>query len=265
MAAIAVSLGGCASRDESTGGTGVTDVIRQEEGALGSSVMVRYPRMNALPGTPRAALNEAIRRKFMEEFASGCESILMLAAETEKQIEADPEEDGPAMHGWTNQFTYIPDHLSENSVSLSIRSDSYTGGAHGNSDFIPVNYQWTEQGVRQVDLADLFDPSADWKGPVSKLVWREFLKIRTAQMQLTDDYRRKLEGPDGLAVATWGEWKTLENLVDEPFTFSSSGLTFHYAPYVLGSYAAGSFHVLVPIGELRHLLSTAGPMGRWLD
>jgi hypothetical protein len=180
----------------------------------------------------------------MEEFDSCREELLPSAAEAKKEIEADPEADGASMRNWFHTLTYIPDHLSEKSVSLCLRSRSYTGGAHSNWSFVPVNYQWTEKGVRQVDLADLFDPSVDWKARLSRIVGRKIADI---------DYR----------------WPHIEDseteLVDAPFTYSSSGLTFHYAPYILASFAAGDFHIQVSISEIRHLLSKDGPMGCWLD
>ena len=46
------------------------------------------------------------------------------------------------------------------------------------------------------------------------------------------------------------------------FTFSKKGLEFHYHPYTVGPYTQGSFRVLLPMAEIRHLIFPGGPMSR---
>jgi len=244
IASMAVSFGACGFGEESATEPEITDVTYWEAGDLGSRVAVSYPKMKALPGTPGFELNEAIRRRCMEEFDSCREELFPSVGWAKKEIETNPEADGLCMRNWVHNLTYIPDYLSEKSVSLCLMSRWYTGGAHSNWSFVPVNYQWTEKGVRQLDLADLFDPSVDWKVPLSRIVGGKIADIGYC-------------------------WPHIENagteLLDAPFTFSSSGLTFHYAPYILTAFAGGDFHIQVPIRGIRHLLSKDGPMGCWLD
>ena len=53
--------------------------------------------------------------------------------------------------------------------------------------------------------------------------------------------------------ASWPP-KTDSEAVKTTFTFSPSGVEFHYPPYAVGSYAEGYYHVLVPYSVLRPVL-----------
>ena len=58
------------------------------------------------------------------------------------------------------------------------------------------------------------------------------------------------------------ELKAQKALLGAAFTFSKKGLEFHYHPYTVGPYTQGSFRVLLPMAEIRHLIFPGGPMSR---
>ncbi len=63
--------------------------------------------------------------------------------------------------------------------------------------------------------------------------------------------------------ASWPP-KTDPEAVETTFTFSPSGVTFHYPPYAVGSYAEGYYRVLVPFTILRRSLDKTGPLAHWV-
>ncbi len=70
--------------------------------------------------------------------------------------------------------------------------------------------------------------------------------------------RRELKAQKAL----WLKDVTRKELLGAAFTFSKKGLEFHYHPYTVGPYTQGSFRVLLPMAEIRHLIFPGGPMSR---
>lgn len=70
--------------------------------------------------------------------------------------------------------------------------------------------------------------------------------------------RRELEAQKAL----WLNDFTRKELLGAAFTFSKKGLEFHYHPYTVGPDTQGSFRVLLPMAEIRHLIFPGGPMSR---
>ena len=70
--------------------------------------------------------------------------------------------------------------------------------------------------------------------------------------------RRELKAQKAL----WLKDVTRKELLGAAFTFSKKGLEFHYHPYTVGPDTQGSFRVLLPMAEIRHLIFPGGPMSR---
>ncbi|MDZ7703605.1 MAG: DUF3298 domain-containing protein [Trueperaceae bacterium] len=65
--------------------------------------------------------------------------------------------------------------------------------------------------------------------------------------------------------AVWvQESGTLDDESLSVFVVTPTGLRFHFAPYVVGPYAAGTFEVLVPWGGLEPYIPTDSPFARFL-
>ena len=62
--------------------------------------------------------------------------------------------------------------------------------------------------------------------------------------------------------ALWLKDVTRKELLGGAFTFYKKGLEFNYHPYTVGLYTQGSFRVLLPMAEIRHLIFPGGPMSR---
>jgi hypothetical protein len=112
---------------------------------------------------------------------------------------------------------------------------SYTGGAHGMGATVATNYGQFPGMTRPkvLTLGDFFN-NIGYRKPVEKL--------------LLDSLRAKKE-----QVASWvqdGTVKTLTSNQLNNFTVSPKGLTWRFAPYEVGPYAAGEFEVLLTFNQL---------------
>ena len=169
---------------------------------------------------------------------------------------------------WTFERSY--NLRSEVGRYISVLRDdgTYTGGAHPNSYMNTI--LWDRDGRRRVNIRPLFRETAD-NGPTmtalaqlarlavaAEKLKRDAIIVDVPKEKLTPESLAKLDqfisggvepsllkiGPVSLAPST------------EPG--KSSGLTFHYSPYAVGSYAEGPYTVFVPWTAFQSHLSPQG-------
>ena len=145
------------------------------------------------------------------------------------------------MKRWSHGDSASIHYFSDDLVSIKGSNWHYTGGAHGNSYDFNLNYWWQNGKAKELELSDLFDSRKNWRVKVGRYIRQDLKK----------------QG------ASWPP-KTDPEAVETTFTFSPSGVEFHYAPYAVGSYAEGYYRVLVPFTILRSVLDKTGPLARWL-
>lgn len=245
-------------------------------------VTTTYPQMIAWPSDAQDKMNRLVEAVFLEryiasrnygaewnaEFEAGIEKWAAREAANTKagkeplsSEEWGEKDEWFAIHrGSSEEVSYSCSHLSPATVSLCGRLYAYSGGAHGNLIFFPVNYWWHEGRAEEIHLTDLFDPAHDWRVRLEPIV-----RLALAEA-------KKAKGYNGDRSVEWYlernrvglERLTNETLLGAPFTFSERGIEFHYAPYAVDCFAAGDFHVLVPIERIDNILSADGPMASWL-
>lgn len=122
----------------------------------------------------------------------------------------------------------------------------YTGGAHPNHDFIPINYDLATG--RPFGLGDLFRPETPYLDTLSAR---------------TEAHLRAWAGSSGFSEeveeAYWPDGFAPEAVNFSRFTVGSDSLHLHFPPYQLAAYAAGAFYVTVPLDVLRPFLAPSGP------
>jgi hypothetical protein len=138
-------------------------------------------------------------------------------------------------------------------VSVIRGEREYTGGAHPNhwEDTI----LWDRTTNKRISIRPFFSETAD-NGPTLNAMRQAVIaslkvekKRRGAEgtnLDLIEGIEPKLLqiGPVSLAPSTWPG--------------KSSGLTFHYAPYAVGSYAEGGYVAFVPLETLKPYLTREG-------
>lgn len=151
--------------------------------------------------------------------------------------------DAMVWHGWTSESDTTVQGISSDHLSLLTARYSYTGGAHGNTTYVARTYEATPAGPRLVDLAALLLADA---GARSALVAYVLDQLRAQD-------------------ATWvvqDEVLTLSNDDLALFSLTPQGLQFVFPPYAMGSYAEGTYTVLVPYDVARAWVPADGLIAR---
>ncbi len=124
---------------------------------------------------------------------------------------------------------------------------AYTGGAHGMTFFRPLVFD-LETGAA-LTAADLFRPDAPWGDTLAAYVERSVLDRLTRVMG--DPVTETSFYPEGLDSIRAGQ---------VGLTLDADSVTVHIPPYQLSYYAAGAFHVGVPLAAVAPY--ARGPLAR---
>ncbi|MBI1318860.1 MAG: DUF3298 domain-containing protein [Candidatus Hydrogenedens sp.] len=185
-----------------------------------------YPVL-MLAGAPHAeALNTAIADAYDETYRAYRDSWASLPAE---DFLADWDDPPLPMRSYDQSIGEYQITLHDDRFfSMIFTSWEYTGGAHGNSYYIALNLRTPDDGdPAPLELGDVIDPSEE-------------------SMKVVSDYLiADLKKQEASSVASGAT--TAFTADDLPvWTLSRKGITFHFAPYAVASYAEGTFEVLVP-------------------
>ena len=124
-------------------------------------------------------------------------------------------------------------------MSFIAQTDSFTGGAHGNSSF--ESLLWDRQSNRVIGPVDLFG-----SGEIMAQA------LRTRFCKALDEERRKRRGSEKLE-GEFAECPPLTEVRIAPVDMNGDGrfdrARFFAAPYVAGPYAEGAYEVDVPVSR----------------
>ena len=223
--------------------TVAVDSLLRDEPALTYRVAVGYPQIRGTSGAPMAptlrAVNAAIR-----------DSVEALADDFRPEP-PPPGADAPSypveVDGGTPR-SWISDDL----FSALVEVYAYTGGAHGTSFFLPLTFDL--RTGRAATAADLFADGTPWADTLAAYVERGALR------QIAE--RMELDGPEAARASFYAEGldSIREGRVD--VTLQADGVAVHVPPYQLSAYAAGSFHVLVPLDAAAPFARPGGLLAR---
>lgn len=165
-----------------------------------------------------------------------------------KQIVRNFEKDNPhdlaEIPGF--QLIYLVDiaYYHPDLASLRITNFWFTGGAHPNTNFSAENYRMSEAKPELLGLRDLFR-SANPQAALFPLVQA--------------DLQRQTKARD---VEMWDYFAAKDLSV---YTIAPSGITFHFEPYVVSYYAAGTFEVTLPYAKILPEVNWNGPLRLFLE
>lgn len=137
--------------------------------------------------------------------------------------------------GYSEDLSFSTQRADSNVISFAITSYAFTGGAHGNSSTIGVNY-YTKTG-EPIAFSELSkDPAAFHEDTLSY----------NQKLAETDSYKERMFSSELLSDGS------LESVLyaDNAWYLSPAGLTFISDPYALGPYAAGTIEFVIPYGDL---------------
>jgi hypothetical protein len=138
---------------------------------------------------------------------------------------------------------FLIEYYSEELISLLGNIYKYSGGAHGNFCYQTRNFWIKANKAVELKLADLFLP-----GYGKRL----------------SDYCLNALRKQGASSVIDGEITSFNDNDLSAFSLSPQGVTIHFAPYAVGSYAEGSFTVTVPYKALKGVIAQDGPLKRFI-
>ena len=181
------------------------------------------------------------------------------ATKTLKELAAQRKEmnDLPAdirNRPWESERSYTQSSLVSGRYVSIIRADyNYTGGAHPNR--ANDTLLWDRQAGKMIGIRPFFAELADG-GPAMTAI-RDAV---VADLKL-EKKKRDNDNPD-MSLVDALEPKLLKigpvSLAPSTSAGKSSGLSFHYGPYAVGSYAEGDYDAFVPWETLKPYLSAEG-------
>ncbi|HVY56094.1 MAG TPA: DUF3298 and DUF4163 domain-containing protein [Thermodesulfobacteriota bacterium] len=169
------------------------------------------------------------------------------AAEKKKFIEQADEffKSQESAGEWQENYNYSIEYYSPELISLSGEVFSYTGGAHGNTFYVSSNYWIKQDKALPLSLHDLFTPKSDYLNVLSDLCIRDLRKQQA-----------------GWVLS--GELKELKAEDLGAFAISPGGITFAFAPYVVGPYVEGPYFVTIGYGGIKDIVKADGPLGQFI-
>jgi hypothetical protein len=157
-------------------------------------------------------------------------------------------------NAWSFERKYEMRSVVDGRYVSIVRADyEYTGGAHPNSSSDTI--LWDRSAGKRISIRPFFTETAD-NGPTLKAMRQGVIASLQAEKK-----KRGAEGTDASAIEAI-EPKLLKigpvSLAPSTEEGKSSGLTFHYSPYAVGSYAEGEYIAFVPWETLKPYLTAEG-------
>jgi hypothetical protein len=132
-------------------------------------------------------------------------------------------------------------YADANLVSLCYEVYEMTGGAHGNIAYDSAIYTWRDSQLVELHIRDLFLPNS-----------RDAIDAMIAQ----DLKRQTAISADSIKGAE------LKDLVINP---TATGVVITIPPYEVGSWADGSWTVMLPYQNLTNVIKPDGPLARFVN
>jgi hypothetical protein len=164
--------------------------------------------------------------------ANGEASIM--ARRTFDRFMADARRDMPELKAQQTSAQY--DLLATATKAHYWEVYAYYAGAHGTTNYQVVNYALLGGKVRKLRLADLFVRGVDARAQASTSLLAQLMRSKDLPSWIED-----------------GQWTGLSKQEAESFVVSREGLIFLFGSYALGSYAEGTWRIVVPYNTLAGL------------
>ena len=142
-------------------------------------------------------------------------------------------------------------------VSITRDDSSYSGGAHGN--LYTDTILWDREMRKRIGIRPFFTETADSGPTMSALA--DAIKRSLAQVKKVRDLPVEADPTtDPQFASVKPQLLKLGPVTLAPSTVDgrSSGLSFHFSPYAVGSYAEGPYGAFVPWTAFKQFLSAEG-------
>ncbi len=137
---------------------------------------------------------------------------------------------------------YSIEYFSSEVISLLFTHCEYTGGAHPNTYYSAFNLLLTGNKITQIELGDLFTKNSNYCKELSDI---SIAALKNQNASFVID----------------GEVKDVSDMLDV-FNITPTKLVFTFAPYLVGSYAEGTYTVGIPYKDIKAVIDSRGPLAR---
>ena len=235
--------------DEAENGQEALDAVARQRPDL-ILMDIQLPIMDGYTATSRIKSDPALAANCLAEGKRWAEKN---RTDAEKERKNDPAlfRNGP----WTMERKYETRSVVDGRYVSIVRADyEYTGGAHPNHSSDTI--LWDKSAGKRISIRPFFTETAD-NGPTMKAMRQGAIASIEAEKK-----KRGADGTDQSAIEAI-EPKLLKigpvSLAPSTEQGKSSGLTFHYSPYAVGSYAEGEYIAFVPWEKLKPYLTPKAP------
>ncbi len=199
-------------------------------------VSVHYPVFAA---PELAALKDTLTQLSEKNYQSSVASIDTMRKEYAKEETVEERLDRLSEH---SAATVV--YAASNLVSLLWMHDSYGGGAHGIYGYEGMTWKLENGAPKRCKLTDIFRTDTDFRAKISNILVAD---LKKQQASLVVDS----------GISSFVDDLLKENLT---FTVHPSGITFHFDPYAVASYAEGPFEVHIAWKMLQDYLRSDFPL-----
>lgn len=157
--------------------------------------------------------------------------------------------------GYSYERNYVAASVAADRYVSLLRNDyEYSGGAHPNRYTDTI--LWDRSAKRRISIRPFFTETAD-NGPTMTAMAKAIVAALKEEKK-----KREVEDSPEMDWYKGVEPSLLKlgpvNLAPSTEAGKSSGVTFNYSPYAVGSYAEGSYRAFVPWQMLKPYLSAEG-------
>ena len=243
LAGLSVAAGGCvpdpAPRPDALAAetpragasfTLATDSLVARDSVLRYAVAIGYPQVRGSAGEPLSPALRAVNAAVRDSVQSLARDFRPVAPPGGAQPDYPVEVSG----GPTRSF------VSDRVLSVLVSVYAYTGGAHGNTFFLPLTYDLATG--RALSTADLFAPGTDWPDALAAWTERAVVASLARQQGTTPEVARAGFFSGGMESIRRGEVTV---------TMGRDSLRVHVPPYQLSARASGAFDIGVPYAVVR--------------
>ena len=187
------------------------------------NISIRYPYTEGLD-----SFNQKVKN-IIDTNIGEFKTISLQNDEAVKKV--DPEGYASYPRQYDLNIGYTKGQTDENVISIVFEIYTFTGGAHGATNFLAFNYN--PKTNSQIQLADLFDGQADYIQKISDFCIPELEKQVTERLGSTE--------------GTWvqdGASASADNF--SVFMRKKDSIIFFFQQYQIAPYVAGDFQVVMP-------------------
>lgn len=243
----------------------VATIQNLEDGKIKASVS--YPRLD----DPRfARLNERLAADAKKKFAENV--ALMKDQRTPAEDQRSDPDMAEMIEGMSAETGCDIGSVTQDIVSVLCATWEFTGGAHGNTYKEAVNYHVAPDGaVRPFGLWDALQKSPANVNRLSRIILADLKRQGASNVDTQDPGKMSIDNFAGYnRSARTGKEKIpsfAATIADSKMGFNviPAGLAFDFDPYEVGSWADGSFRVVVPNSKLAPLYRRDGPLADRAD